>query len=260
MAVHRLDLEASIRFDMGPISGGRWHVGSGFRTAGVDRMVRRFPGRTGVPFIPGSQIRGVLRNQCERLLVALGGEYSDPHGVLPADGTPWALETFKPLRDLPKRVVVDRLFGTRYDGERLFVSNAFPEQPAGGSGAGWQTDAVTRTSMDRLLGIVAEGKLFTTEVVSSTVPYRFTLRGRHRSDELTVLEGYRYPVEYALLIAGLLTLDSIGADRSAGFGWCTVSVDRMTYQGEPVEVEEVVRFLRETGREYVEYLETFGDG
>lgn len=277
MAVHRLRILAEIHFNVGPRSGGRWHVGSGFRTAGVDRLVRRFPGRTGVPFIPGTQIRGVLRTQCERILYGIGGPYSDPHdaSINPAaKRRPWALEVFRPLRDLPAECVVDRLFGTRFQGERLFVSNAFPEEVVARWGyaqarptesgdtptadqdtRSWSVSAVTRTSMDRLLGIVAEGKLFTTEVVSSTRPYIFTLNARHQQDELTVVEDT--PAEYAILVAGLLAIDALGGDKSTGLGWCSIKIREAVYQGRPIDENALLKPLADMGSDYLGFIEEY---
>ena len=40
---------------------GRWHVGSGYQSAVADRLVQRL--LDGAPFVPGSQIKGVLRHQ-----------------------------------------------------------------------------------------------------------------------------------------------------------------------------------------------------
>ena len=56
---------------------GRWHVGSGYQTAVADRLLRRLP--NGFPFVPGSQIKGVLRHHCERLALALDLKAVDPH-------------------------------------------------------------------------------------------------------------------------------------------------------------------------------------
>lgn len=275
MQVHRLEIDGLIRFNVGPPSGGRWHVGSGFRTAAVDRLVRRFPGRRGVPFIPGSQIRGVLRNRCEQILLALGGPYSDPHDAtttVERAQAPWAFQVFYPLEELPAECVIDRLFGTRYDGERIFISNAFPAavrfhtaekssrqaKPADGEEGTvrhWRTSAVTRTSMDRLLGIVAERKLFTTEVVSSTAPYRFSLRAYHRDNELTVIEDI--PAEYSLLVAGIRMIDALGGDKSTGLGWCTVEIVGARYQGKEIGEESLLKPLLETGTDFLDFIREY---
>ena len=91
---------------------GRWHVGSGYQSAAADRLLQRLP--DGAPFVPGSQIKGVLRHQCERLALALGLEAVDPH-----DGSEEhnqrLVKHFKPLAK--SELVVDRLFGSRYQGE-----------------------------------------------------------------------------------------------------------------------------------------------
>ena len=102
---------------------GRWHVGSGYQSAVADRLLRRMDGVDKVPFVPGSQIKGALRHQCERLAIALDLEAINPHDVT-KDDEQSLVKHFTPLAN--SDLIVDRLFGTRYQGECLFVTNALP--------------------------------------------------------------------------------------------------------------------------------------
>ena len=63
--MHRLDLVFAIGWE------GTWHVGSGFGAAQADRLIQRRGGRRGIPFVPGSQLKGILRHQVERLAAVL---------------------------------------------------------------------------------------------------------------------------------------------------------------------------------------------
>ena len=71
MKPQRLDLCYRI------VWNGRWHVGSGYQSVVADRLLRRL--HDGSSFVPGSQIKGVLRHHCERLALALDLKAVDPH-------------------------------------------------------------------------------------------------------------------------------------------------------------------------------------
>lgn len=217
----RLDVRFCVRWE------APWHVGSGQGTAWVDRLVRRRAcGQRGarLPYVPGSELKGVLRHQCERLLTALNGNFVSPHvapGVEPPDAL---LEAFRPLRD--SALVIDRLFGTRYQGECLFVDDALPPESAGDLPANLPTMPVGRTSIDRLTGTARHQTLFVTEVVMAhDAVLAGRLQARHGPGVLTLKDGDSgFPMEYSLLLAGLLSIDALGGDKSAGLGCCRIEV------------------------------------
>ena len=119
-----------------------WHVGAGLGSAHIHRKILR--DGIGRPYIPGSHLKGILRQKCEDLAETLGLPIVDPN----------AKEDLKGFID-PKTTIflIDRLFGSRYEGEHLFVRPAY-----------WLDDGQTeyyersfimeqaRTAMDRALG------------------------------------------------------------------------------------------------------------
>jgi len=149
---------------------GRWHIGSGYQSTVADRLLRRMGGVNGEPFVPGSQLKGVLRYQCERLTLALGLKAINPHAVTKEDEQN-LLVHFTPLAN--SELIVDRLFGSRYQGECLFVTNAMPVSSDSENKAVVQT----RTAMDRVTGTVMEQHLFTTELVADTTKLHGRIRG-----------------------------------------------------------------------------------
>ena len=192
---------------------GRWHVGSGYQTAVADRLLRRLP--NGFPFVPGSQIKGVLRHHCERLALALDLKAVDPHS---SEGHNQQLvKHFTPLAK--SELVVDRLFGSRYQGECLFVTNALPASSKKKN----TTSLQTRTAMDRVTRTVMEKHLFTTELTEGDIALQGMIRARHPAGVLTQYED-GFPYEYSLLIAGLLSLDALGGDKSVGLGRCEIKL------------------------------------
>ncbi len=217
----RLDVRFCIHWE------APWHVGSGQGTAGVDRLVRRRAcGRRGarLPYVPGSALKGVLRHQCERLLTALKGNFVSPHVAPGAEPPDALLEAFRPLRD--SALVIDRLFGTRYQGECLFVEDALPPEPTGDLPTTLPTMPMGRTSIDRLTGTVRHRTLFVTEVVMARDAVLVGhLQARHGPGVLTLKDGNSgFPMEYSLLLAGLLSIDALGGDKSAGLGRCRIEV------------------------------------
>lgn len=193
---------------------GRWHVGSGYQSAVADRLLRRL--HDGFPFVPGSQIKGVLRHQCERLAWALDLKAVDPHSS--EKHNQQLVKHFTPLAK--SKLVVDRLFGSRYQGECLFVTNAAPAS----SGEKNTTSVQTRTAMDRVTRTVMEKHLFTTELTEGDIALQGTIRARHPAGVLTQEAADGFPYEYSLLIAGLLSLDALGGDKSVGLGRCEIKL------------------------------------
>ena len=232
MNPQRLDIDYDI------VWHGRWHTGSGYSSVAVDRLQHRDWG--GAPVIPGSLIKGVLRHHCERLVRAFGLPTVDPHsGAEPGDRE--LIRHFRPLHQ--SEVLVDRLFGTRYQGECLFMTNAVPSTRV----RKHETQVAARTSIDRVTGTVMDAHLFTTEVVEGEAYLSGKIRARHPARVLTQDED-GFPFEYSLLVAALLSIDAIGGDKSAGLGRCVVRIEggSLGWNGETISVEKALESLQET--------------
>ena len=232
MSPQRLDVSYCITWE------GRWHVGSGYQSAAAERLLRRLGGVEGAPFVPGSQIKGVLRYQCEQLALALGLEAINPHDGIREDNRK-LIQHFTPLAK--STLIVDRLFGTRYQGECLFLTNALPVP----SDEEAVTSVQPRTAMDRLTGTVMEQHLFTTEFSEGNACLQGGLRARHPAGVLTQDED-RFPYEYTLLLLSLLSLDTLGGDKSTGLGRCKIEVkeDTLFWNGQSISSEEVLQDFR----------------
>ena len=218
---------------------GRWHIGSGYQSAVADRLLRRMGGVKGDPFVPGSQLKGVLRYQCERLALALDLEAINPHAVT-RDDEQNLLNHFTPLAN--SKLIVDRLFGSRYQGECLFVTNAMSVS----SDVENKAVVQTRTAMDRATGTVMEQHLFTTELVEGTTKLQGRIRGRHPTGVLTQYEG-GFPYEYALLLFALPLLDSLGGDKSVGLGRCNIKIreESLLWNGCHISLDNALQNFQE---------------
>ncbi len=238
MTTQRLDIDFSIKWD------SRWQVGSGQGTARADHLVqlrrarkpRDHPGEgewIKFPFVPGAQIKGVLRHQCEMLAAALEMTVVSPHHI---GGEPASelLDSFRPLAR--SGLLVDRLFGSRYQGECLFVDDALPSpEHRTELGRSGRVRLHSRTSIDRVLGTARERTLFVGEVVEGRgLMLKSGLQARHPAGVLTPFDG-GFPLEYSLLVVGLVGLESLGGDRSTGMGRCQVAIEAVRWQGQDID-------------------------
>ena len=243
MDPQRLDLSYDITWQ------GRWHVGSGYQSAAADRLLRRLEGVKGSPFVPGSQIKGVLRYQCERLALALGLDAINPHAGIEEDEKDLVTH-FGPLKQ--STLIVDRLFGSRYQGECLFVTNA--------ESVSMEDKTITavqpRTAMDRLTGTVMEQHLFTTEFAEGNAGLQGAIRARHPAGVLTQ-ENNGFPYEYTLLLVSLLSLDTLGGDKSTGLGRCRIQIkeDTLLWNHQRISSNEVLQSFRDEPDDWAVMLE-----
>ncbi|GIW92214.1 MAG: hypothetical protein KatS3mg110_0255 [Pirellulaceae bacterium] len=241
-----------------------WHAGSGFGTAATDRLVQRLGGLTGIPFIPGSHVKGVLRHTCERLAATLGLDCIAPHATTPEQQQK-LVEHFRPLA--ASQLVVDRLFGSRFQGECLFVSHALPlglrnanpdPEPRTIRFSPARTTTRSRTSIDRATRTVREGHLFSTEITDVQHCLEGEIRARHAPELLTQYEE-SVPYEYGLLVLALLSIDRLGGDKSLGMGRCRIQITDLEWQQRKITVEECVGPLSQLAafspQEVTEWLE-----
>ena len=217
MNSQKLDIEIRIEWK------SRWHVGNGQSTSLVDRLLRKrsfSEHHLEQPYVPGSQIKGVVRHSCEKIVSTLAGNVVSPH-VTTSHPDPRLLSEFKPLSN--STLIMDRLFGSRYQGECLYVEDSEPEVKKNPT-----TQIISRTAIDRVSGTTRFKSLFVSEVaVGSGNPHTAIIQARHEANILTQ-ENNGFPYEYSLLLVGLLAVESLGGDKSSGMGRCAISIPEGT--------------------------------
>lgn len=229
MKMHRISLDLEIKF------GSRWHAGTGEGSMTINRIFRR--DSANLPYIPGSTLKGIVRESCERLCHILGfPEPHDPHSTkLREKGM------FGPIDKLT--TPVDALFGNKFESGEIFFrdvrlnQNAVPEK----------TCEISRTSMYRGLRTVREGHLFTSEYAGEEC-FRTTIDGFHR--QLLATAPSDIPFAYCLLMAGIMNIDRIGAEKSTGCGVVDISITRAEYNGSAIKTEEIFDYLDEDYKLY----------
>jgi hypothetical protein len=167
-------------------------------------------------------MKGLVRERAEVLAVAAGLGFSEVHiepGRSPG------------LHDCLDRLPVSiyRLFGTTFAGDHCIFTDAVATEL---DVRVLKPRAMPQVTMDRFMRRAKQGHLFSTEVAPP-----ITLTGRirtfHGPDDLTCLrkaagENHPWPLEWSLLIGGLLSLEHVGGDRGIGRGACAVTLTGLT--------------------------------
>ncbi|MCO6428275.1 type III-A CRISPR-associated RAMP protein Csm3 [Nitrosomonas communis] len=206
------------------------HIGGGdseMRIGGIDNTVIKNP-VSGLPYIPGSSLKGKMRSLLEWRF-----------GLVAAtNGKPFSFQHLKST-DTPNARDLLRLFGGAPGSDTDAIANkigpsrlAFWDCPLN---AQWKqnvlgehtsaTEAKTENSIDRIKGVAANGAIRQTERVVAGAQFDFRLSLKVHDDEdllNIVLEGLK-----------LLEYDSLGGSGSRGYG--KISLIDLQVDGEPLQ-------------------------
>lgn len=193
-----------------------FHCGTGLTNGLIDRSVQK--DKEGYLYVPGSTIKGVLRETCEYLARTLIPDVAvrDPHEKDDA------VKSFSEEPD-----IVECIFGSGYREGSIFFDNACMTWESK-EYRFMQTENRTQTRLSRLTGTVISGALYSSEFGISGLEFEGKIHGwlegvsNPFSDDLPG----SYPLY--LLIAGLSMTNRIGANRSTGMGYCQFSIEELT--------------------------------
>lgn len=220
-----------------------FHLGTGLRRGLLDRSVCRDV--DDYLYIPGSTLKGVLREKCEQL-----ARLFDLRAVSPHNDQEAMMAYFSDNTD-----IVDRIFGSRYKPGELYFDNATliaedkeffnsqrDSQQTSKRYIHLQTEARTQTSISRVLGTVREQALFQSEFGIKTLCFDGQINGH--------LEGFpididKNPWSYSLLllVAGLYANDLIGANKSTGMGRYSCQILALEVNDVSIEVDNLLADL-----------------
>jgi CRISPR/Cas system CSM-associated protein Csm3 (group 7 of RAMP superfamily) len=197
-----------------------FHCGSGLSRLLIDRAVRR--DADGYLFVPGSTVKGALRDRCEQLARLFGLTARSPHDERAA------LDEYE-APDLPTR-----LFGSRLrPGELCFDDLKMRSEDAESlrRSLSLQTAERTQVSLSRRTGTAKPELLFSSEFGLAELRFEGEISG-HVSD-LPVDDQPTSPT-YALLLllAGLMSLDRLGGNKSTGIGRCRIEIGTLQVNNE----------------------------
>lgn len=222
-----------------------FHLGTGLRSGLIHRSVATDP--NGYLFVPGSTVKGVLRDYCGQIVRLFNFPDDDPHaaniGEANSQGT--IIEHIFGSRFRPGRLYFDdakldiedqKLFEPTYDDPQL-------QNRRRSEFRSWQIEKRTQVSLWRPTNTATTGQLYHSE---------YGIRGlRFDGQIIGLLEGYGTLAEplvsysLVLLLAGLYRLERIGGNKSGGAGQLTCEVHRLVVDGQATEPGYVLGYLKD---------------
>lgn len=215
ISANRVDIAYTLTFT------SAFHFGAGLRRGLVDRTMGR--DAQGYLFVPGSTLKGVLRERCENLARLFGLHVRDPHHE----------EALGEFSRYP--TIVERIFGSRmrpgrvfFDDARLLREDRAQFDSSGGQRQRYldrQTQQRTQVGMSRLTNSAQSGRLFVSEFGLPQLRFAGQIYGvLHDVHHRPAADG---GLALLLLVAALHSLDRLGARKSQGVGQVICLVDRV---------------------------------
>jgi CRISPR/Cas system CSM-associated protein Csm3 (group 7 of RAMP superfamily) len=235
-----------------------FHFGTGMRTGLIDRAVQR--DSKGYLYVPGSTIKGVVREHCEQLARFLGAEDDEhlrirsPHVMRDAQA---ALQGYG--EQVP---IITRIFGSQAHAGHLFFEDArqadlafwdgrdiLNEPEDKGKYSSLQVDVSTQVRMDRLTHTAVPHALYTSEFGIRDLQFKGSIRGVLECFPLALDEGAEEVPTYSLLLllAGLLMVERMGANKSSGKGKCSFKITKLTVGEKPYSESDWQSWMDQLG-------------
>lgn len=212
-----------------------FHLGTGLRSGLIHRSVATDP--EGYLFVPGSTVKGSLRDRCGQIARLFAFPGDDPHVGDVREANPQAS-------------LVELIFGSRFQPGRLFFDDAklIAEdqklfEPSNEDSRvrdrrrdefrSWQTEKRTQVSIWRPTNTAASGQLYNNEYGIRGLRFDGQISGRLRGYATLAEEPRSYSL--ILLIIGLLGLERLGGNKSSGAGLLECEVLHLVVDGQVVE-------------------------
>jgi len=239
-----------------------FHFGTGIREGLIDRTVIRDDG--GYLYVPGSTLKGVLRERCEQLNCF----YEGPSA---REQSPHIAEVALLGLGKGNRPMVTRIFGSQNRPGRLFFDDAQQDisqiaeynsqNPREHGGHGkyktLQVDVSTQVRMDRPTRTAVPGALYTSEYGTNDLVFKGIIQGwlectlikTGQPDTQEMVPTY----SLLLLLAGLRMVDQLGGNKSSGKGRCMCHINDLK-----VNEREVATATLETWLGQLDELANYG--
>lgn len=241
LITQRVSIRYQIQFDV------PFHFGTGLRNGLIHRSIAR--NTDGFLYVPGSTLKGVLRERSEQIARLFNLDVCELHGHGPDEANP-----------IPD--IVASIFGSRFYPGQIFFDDAqlIEEQrtwfePNTGNRRidslrrdefrSWQTEKRTQVSLSRLLGTAEKGRLYTNEYGVSSLCFVGRIDGALTSFVLSEEEGTSTSYASLLLVAALQSLDgeAIGGNKSTGAGRMRLEITNLQIADTPVNVPDLLTQL-----------------
>ncbi len=218
MRTEQIDLHYQLRFH------SAFHFGTGLRTGLIHRGIAR--SSDGFLYVPGSSVKGRLRNQATHLAHLLEVEVREPH-----DNTD--VSEFAPQGDITALI-----FGSRFRPGTLFFDDAqlcdedrkfFQPKQNDNRFMTKQTETRTQVSISRLTSTARRGMLFSSEY--GIPEMRFDGRIYGYLPGVPTVDDDTKTYSLVLLLSALCSLDRLGGNTSMGAGSITCAITRLQVNG-----------------------------
>jgi CRISPR/Cas system CSM-associated protein Csm3 (group 7 of RAMP superfamily) len=209
-----------------------FHFGTGLRNGLVHRAVAR--DAEDFLYVPGSTLKGALRDRCAQLARLFDMQVASPHTGAIAEANSDAN-------------IVARIFGTRFRPGHIYFDDAqlveedrelfrTDSRELQDRFRARQTEKRTQVSLSRLTRTARPGLLYSSEYGIRNLRFEGSIVGVLDGAPLYDLSPGTYPL--LLLVAGLLSLDHLGGNRSAGAGRisCEISDQQVQVNQQPLSV------------------------
>jgi CRISPR/Cas system CMR subunit Cmr4 (Cas7 group RAMP superfamily) len=252
--IDRLELSYNLIFS------APFHAGTGLRVGLIDRTIVR--DHDGYLYMPGSTIKGVLRQHCEELsrlyeifdekMQALIASPHDTQNALWTRGYfPTLVARIFGSHDLPGRLIFD---DARQDDVARRQYDNREDDYRGKPYRALQTELATQVRLDRPNRIAVPRALYTSEFGHKDILLHGKISGWL---ECFPIENRGEPVptySLLLLLASLYLLESIGASKSTGKGYCRCEITNFKYNGNSCDRAQYQSWL-----DYLEMLSYYSD-
>lgn len=235
-----IHIEYQLTFD------AAFHMGTGLRSGLIHRAVAKDP--DGFLYVPGSTVKGVLRDRCAQIGALFGLPPDDPHRMDLAAAHPHA-------------TLVAAIFGSQFragslhfDDAKLVEEDRKLFEPVDEDAQvrhelrphalNWQTEKRTQVSIWRPTRTAEQGFLYNSE---------YGIRGlRFDGRILGFAPLVTLPASDAaggrallLMVAGLLSVERIGANKSSGAGVVKCTLPKVVADGKELTPDDVLANLAE---------------
>lgn len=233
LRVDRIHIAYQLNFSM------PFHFGTGMRAGLIDRAVLR--DSKGYLYVPGSTIKGVVREHCEQLARFLGAEDKEQMRI----GSPHVTRDARAaLQGYGEQIpIITRIFGSQTYAGRLFFEDARQTDPTFWDGrdilsepedkgkySALQVGISTQVRIDRLTRTAVPQALYTSEYGIRDLQFQGHIRGVLECFPLQLDEpaGEVPTCSLLLLLMGLLLVERMGANKSSGKGNCRFTITELT--------------------------------
>lgn len=233
-----IQIEYELTFD------SAFHFGTGLRGGLVHRLAAR--DADGFLYVPGSTLKGALRERCEQLAQLFNLNTISPHT--------------EDRREANQRDpdIVTRIFGSRFTPGQLYFDDV---QMAESTRAlfetgknqdhlkhkfkAWQVERRTQVSLSRTTRTAQSGQLFTSEYGVSNLSFTGSIMGLLAGFPFDSYDGSKGTYSLLLLLAGLKSLDRLGGSKSSGAGQVECQLTNCEVDGKNTSPDGLIERLDE---------------